>query len=187
MALSLPNSAALVLLSAAALATWYFSRPATAPPPARSASSPTSGYYLHGARFEGTDEAGEIAYRLHAATLEEQPDSGRLLMTDVRVDYGGQGTAEWSINAARAAGPKDGSRFELAGDVELHAQASDGRPALTIKTSTVSFLPKDSRVESSAPVQLDLGDWHVDAVGLNVHLKDRKVELESEVHGKFAR
>lgn len=187
MALSLPNSAALVLLSAAALTTWYFSRPPAAPPQARPASSSTAGYSLHGARFEGTDETGRIAYRLHAATLEEQPDTARLSMTDVHVDYGAPGAAAWSISAARATGPKDGSRLELSGDVELHADASDGKPALTIRSSAVSFVPQASRVESTAPVQLELGSWHVDAVGLDVHLKDRKVELESDVHGKFAR
>ena len=56
-----------------------------------------------------------------------------------------------------------------------------------IATESLRFSPDTSQAQSDAPVQIRVGDWQLEAIGLRTHLKGDTLELESEVHGKFAR
>jgi LPS export ABC transporter protein LptC len=179
----------MVVLAAIAAATWLYGRE---PPPANDRSgsrgdAPPLGYYLSGAELLGTDEQGRIAYRILADRLEELPDRELLRLAGVRVEYNPVDEVPWHISARGADAPKDGSRLDLNGNVELRSAPTDGSEPMLIATEALRFFPDSSSAESDEAVRIRVGDWHLDAVGLRTHLKGDALELESDVHGTFAR
>lgn len=183
----LRNGIAIVLLLAAAIATWYWSRPAEPPRAVRRAEDTAPlGYYVRGARMQGTDPEGRVIYRILADRLEEQPEQSLLELQGVRVEYSPANEVPWLISASRASAPKNRAHVDLEGDVELRSQPTDGSKPITIATTRLRFVPGDSTAVSEEPVRLTVGDWQVEAVGLRADLKDDAVELESKVHGQVA-
>jgi LPS export ABC transporter protein LptC len=175
----------MLLLSAAAVASWYFSLPAPEVP-SRDASGggPPLGYYMSGASILGTDENGRVAYSLVASRLEEHPNEDRLLIVGVQIDYQPADTTPWMITAATGSAPKNRAVVDLAGDVELTSQPQNGQP-IRIATQKLTFAPATSVATTDAPVTLTIGDWRFEAVGMRTHFKDQSLTLESNVHGKL--
>ena len=178
----------MVVLAALAVATWLYSRV----PPAAERRLPADGteplgYYLRAARMLGTDDQGRVAYRILADNLEELPEQQRLKLDGVRIEYMPADTDRWLISATAGTAPKDGSELELNGNVSLRSEPRNGGKAVIIAAETLRFFPQTSSAESEAPVTISIGDWHIEAGRLRTLLKGDVMELESKVHGKFAR
>jgi lipopolysaccharide export system protein LptC len=183
----LRNTLVMVVLAVLAGATWLYSRPpATTQRLAPMEGVQPLGYYIRGARILGTDEQGRISYRISADRLEELPDQQRLKLDAVRVDYTPADSDSWSISAATASGPKDRSELELMGGVTLRSEPAGGGEPTTITTESLRFYPESSSAESDTPVSIRVGGWELQSGGLRTHLKGDVVQLESNVHGKFA-
>jgi lipopolysaccharide export system protein LptC len=183
----LRNIGLLVLLTALAAVTWLAGRaPTPTLPPAPSGAELPLGYYLRGARLVGTDEQGRVAYRILAQRLDELPEQERLELAGVAVEYQPTDETPWRISAAGASAPRDGSQLDLRGNVELLSSPTDGSEAVRIATEQLRFSPESSSVETDEAVTIQVGDWELAAVGLRTHLKGDTLELESNVHGKFA-
>jgi len=177
----------MIVLAALAIATWLYGRaPSTAPRAVPTEGAQPLGYYLRAARILGTDEQGRIAYRILADNLEELPEQQRLKLDGVRIEYLPADADRWLISATAGTAPKDGSELQLNGDVRLRSEPQDGGKPVVIAAETLRFLPESSTAESDTPVTISVGDWHVEAGRLRTRLKGDVVELESNVHGKFA-
>jgi len=183
----LRNTLITVLLASAAVATWLYTWPPQAPESrGRGGGAQPLGYYLRGARLLGTDEQGRVAYRILADRLEELPERDLLELSGVVVEYRPADEIPWRISAATASAPKDGSQLDLAGGVELRSEPTDGSKPVLIATPALRFIPETSSAESDQTVQIRVGDWRLDAIGLRTHLKGDTLELESAVHGQFS-
>jgi LPS export ABC transporter protein LptC len=184
--LSLRNGIAIAFLASAAAASYWWSREPPAEPAKRRADDSTlPGYYAHGARLTGTDDAGRVAYRLRADSLEEVPGEGRFAMSGVRVEYTPADETPWSITALRASAPTNGSELDFEGEVELRSAPADSRHAYVLTTPQLRFEPDRSWVETDQRVDVRVGDWQVAGVGLRAHLNDETLKLESGVHGRI--
>jgi LPS export ABC transporter protein LptC len=178
------NLILILLLGAAAVASWYFSLPPSQEPRRESSTGDEAlGYYLRGASILGTDENGRVAYSLVASRLEEHPNEERLFFAGVKIDYRPADSTPWIITAATGSAPKDTAVVDLAGDVELKSEPQSGQPIL-IATQKLTFVPAASTATTEEPVTLAIGGWQFDAVGLRTHLKDQSLTLKSNVHGK---
>ena len=71
--------------------------------------------------------------------------------------------------------------------MELRSEPTDGGMPWRITTESLRFEPSTSSAASDQPTQLRVGDWQLEGNALRVHLKDQRLQLESGVHGKFAR
>ena len=181
------NVILMLLLGAAAVASWLYGRPDPVVEARRAHGDDAPlGYYLRGARLLGTDQDGHVAYRILADRLEEQADQERLLLQGVQVEYHPANEVPWHITAGSGISPKDGSRLDLSGGVELRSEPTDGGMPWRITTESLSFEPSTSSAASDQPTQLRVGDWQLEGNALRVHLKDQRLQLESGVHGKFA-
>lgn len=182
------NLILMLLLGAAALASWIYSMPGPVEAPVHSASSAAPlGYYLRGARLVGTDESGHVAYRILADRLEEQTGQERLLLEQVRIEYQPADQVPWVITAGTGSAPKDGSRVELGGGVELRSEPTDGSSPVLISTAALTFEPASSTAASDQKAEVRVGDWRLSGTGLTANLKDERLKLESQVHGKFSK
>lgn len=181
------NTVAVIVLALLAAATGLlrWQRATPNPTPAVDESTSPLGYYVSGARLLGTDEQGRIAYRVFADRLAELPAEQRLTLDNPRVEYGPEGETPWTMSAVSASAPKDRSRFDLVGDVELKSAPVDGSETTTVITQKLRFSADRSIAETDDAVTVRFGDWQFDAVGLHVDLKADTLELESQGHGEF--
>jgi len=180
------NLLLIVLLGAAAVATWLWSQPSPPDQSRRPAGGDTElGYYLRGARMLGTDDNGRAVYRILADRLEERPNEERLLLERVQIEYHPPGELPWVITAGSGSATRDHSELELKDGVEIRSQPIDGSAPVRVTTPTLRFLPPTSRAETDERVVIDSGRWHLEGVRLRALLKGHRMELESDVHGKF--
>ena len=181
------NTVTMVVLALLAAATgllrWQRDTPATVQN-AEASSSPL-GYYILGARLHGTDEQGRVAYRVYADRLAELPGEQRLTLDKPRVEYRPEGETPWTMSATSASAPKDRSKFDLVGDVELKSAPVDGSEPTRVVTQKLEFSPNRSRAETDEPVTVSFGDWSFEAGRLAVDLKADTLQLESQGHGQF--
>lgn len=180
------NTVVMIVLAILAAATWVATWPGQAPEPAAAASdAPPLGYYLRGTRLLGTDEQGRVIYRLNAERVDELPGEARLRLEGVNLEYRPADATAWGISAATASTPKDGSLLDLVGNVEIRSAPSDDSDPLRITTQKLRFWPDTSSVESDELVEIRIGDWHLQGIGLSTDLKEHTLKLESQVHGTF--
>jgi LPS export ABC transporter protein LptC len=180
------NTVVMILLAILAAATWLASwqRQDVAPAADRVDVAQPLGYYLRGARFSGTDEQGRVTYRVFADRLDELPDDQRLQLTGVDVEYRPtDDDTAWSMSAATASYARDGSLLDFNGGVEVRSALAEGSGRWTVRSEALRFWPETSKVESRAPVEIEVGDWKLVGVGLSMDLKGETLELESQVHG----
>jgi len=175
----------LCLLAAAAAGTWYWSRPT--PPDdarqrAREGALPT--YYVRDALLLRTDETGRVRYRIHAEYAEEKPGGGALLLDGVHIEFREDEGIPWRVRAGRAAAWIEDQALELGGGVELVRDSTDGPPTI-VKTETLLLEPLRQFASASGRVTFVIGPNELVADGLKAFLKEDRLELESNVHGRL--
>ena len=179
------NTVVMLVLAILAAATWIatWQREDASPPVDRAAEAEPLGYYARGARVTGTDELGRPVYRIFAQRLEELPGEDRLQLTGVNVDYQPADATAWTFKAATAKYARDGSQLDLKGDVEVRSSPTDGSKPLRFATESLVLSPDTSTAESDEAVEIRVGDWQLDAIGLRADLKEHTLALESVQHG----
>jgi len=186
MHLNVRNLLYIAFLIGAAGSSWYWSRvgPADSQPGVLSRSLPL-GYYLTDAAILGTDEDGQLLYKIWASRAEERPNEDRLLLSRVRVEYSPVADVPWLLTADSGEAPADHSYIDLNGAVELVNERRDDGERTIIQTQALRFEPETYVARSEDTVSVFLGEKRLDAVGIKVYLRDDRLELESNVHGEF--
>lgn len=182
------NTVVMVVLAILAAATWVATWQRLDESPLVDQVAPTEplGFYAKGARLSGTDEQGRLTYRVFAERLEELPGEERMQLIGVNVDYQPSDEAEWTLMAATAKYARDGSRIDFLGNVEVRSVPVDGSHPVTILTDKLVFSPDTSTAETDEHVEIRVGDWQLQGIGLRSDLKGGSLKLESEVHGTLA-
>lgn len=176
----------IILLTAAALASWYLGRPQPEEPPAATGGGDTHrGYYLKSARILGTGPEGELLYELRAREAE-QLDATSVSFTDVRINYSPQSDVPWSVDADTATVYADEKRVLLEGHVRATSAEGFSGSDTEIRTEYLEIYPDDFRAETDERVQIRIGSRSLTATGMLASLKENQVKLKSNVHGKFA-
>ena len=186
MYLNTKNLVVILFLSAAASASWYWSRAGTAiNSPREFRDNSRLGYYLSNAEIVSTNEDGHPLYKIWANRAEERPNENRLFLSDVRVEYRPIEDVPWFLSAEFGEVPTDESYIDLRGAVELVNEPRGQGKRTLIQTQALRFVPENFVASSENSVSLFVGDGRLDAVGIRVYLRDDRLELESSVHGQF--
>lgn len=179
---------ALCALIAVAAATWYLSRPREPAAPAAGLDDerPPS-YYLKDAEVLQTDDEGRLLYRIHADYAEERPDDAALVLDGVLFEYRETEQIPWAIRAGRAVLSLDGSAVQLERGVEVTREpGADGRPVVA-RTEQLVLEPLTHIARAEGEVEFEVGASTLRAVGLELYLKEDRLKLESDVHGRLRR
>ena len=174
----------LVILTAAALASWYLARnnrPAEADE--RPYDTTHRGYYLKSARILGTGEDGSLLYEIDAA-YAEQKAKDRIEFTEVRIRYSPQSDVPWVVHADKATLREGSPRIALRGHVR--ALGNSGDDETEIRTQYLELDPERFVAETDERVQIRIGARSLTATGMLASLNENKVELKSNVRGKIA-
>lgn len=170
-------------LVSGAIGSWYLARPDSGAESDSATSAPAPrGYYLKSARILGTGTDGNLLYEIEADSAE-QTDSDVIEFSNVRVTYSPQSDVPWIVTADTATIDQDQERVLLRGHVT--AVGKDADTDTEIRTQYLELLPGEYIAETDQRVQIRIGARSLTATGMLASLQDNRLELRSNVSGKF--
>ena len=146
---------------------------------------PDTGYYVRDAVIEGMGTDGTRLYTLSAQRIQQDISDNSVTLEDVDLEYAGTDAEPWRLTADSGSIPADGDRIELAGNVKIEEMLFIGPETTIVTTPELSVDLRAQLATSDADVRIERGNYLLTAVGLRADLKDRKLTLQSEVHGRF--
>lgn len=173
----------LVLLAAVAGGAWWLNNRLQEPPPADTRPAP-EGYFMTGAEITMPDAEGLPRYRLVAEEIRQVALGGETMLKDVRVEYNVYSPNPWLLTAPEGAVSADQDVLELWGGVDIVGDSSDHGPA-RLRTNRLEVDVETSVARSDDPVTMALGAHELHAVGLVAYLLEERLQLQSDVHGRF--
>lgn len=177
--------AALTLLSAAALYSWYLARSdRDEAAERRQVETEHFGYYLRSARILGTGPDGSRLYAIEAVRAEQQSDN-RIEFQDVRIEYSPETDVPWTIVADTATIYPDEERVLLEGHVRAMSIDDPSGDETEIRTQVLEFDPQAYVARTDARVQIRVGARSLTATGMLASLNENRLELRSNVSGRF--
>lgn len=173
------------VLIAAAIGTWYLARVRGDEGASQRSVDPVHrGFYLKSARILGTGPDGGLLYEIRARHAEEQLD-GSIEFTDVRLDYSPEMDVPWSVNADSATILPAHPRVQLRGHVRATSSRGFSDSDTEIRTQYLELDPERYIAETDERVQIRIGARSLTATGMLASLNDDRLELKSNVSGKF--
>jgi len=180
------NVGVTILLTAAALGSWYLARQYSADrSPDTATQAVNRGYYLKAARILGTGADGNLLYEIQASQAEQRGES-ELEFTDVQINYSPATDVPWVVNADSAIANHDESVLKLSGHVRATSSEGFSGNETEIRTDYLELDPERYVAETEERVQIRIGTRSLTATGMLASLQENRVQLKSNVNGKFA-
>lgn len=177
------NSIVFTVLAAGAIGSWYLARPdSVAESDSTVVGAPQRGYYLKNARILGTGTDGGLLYEIEAESAE-QTDGDVIEFANVRVSYSPQSEVPWVVTADTATIQQDRERVLLSGHVMAIGQNAE--TDTEIRTQYLELSPREYIAETDQRVQIRIGARSLTATGMLASLQDNRLQLKSNVSGKF--
>jgi len=175
----------LAVLIGAALSSWYLARK-------YSVDADTDvflekeyrGYYLKAARILGTGPDGSLLYEIEAARAEQRSDDS-IEFSDVRIAYSPASDIPWTVAADMATLYPNEERVLLEGHVRAISERGFSNSDTEIRTQILTFDPNRFTAQTDEHVQIRIGERSLTATGMLASLNDNRLELKSNVSGKF--
>jgi len=183
--MSARNIVVFILLAVGAIGSWYLSRQYQADDVDENHFDPARrGYYLKSARILGTGPDGNLLYEIQAERAEQR-ENDRIAFTDVLISYSPQSEISWVVNADTATIHKDEQIVLLQGHVKAVSSAGLSGNDTEIRTQYLEFDPENYLAETDRRVQIRIGARSLTATGMLASLNENRLELKSNVSGKF--
>jgi LPS export ABC transporter protein LptC len=174
-----------VLLAVAAAGSWYLARSDQDTDAEVIATERAQrGFYLKSARILGTGPDGSRLYEIRAERAEEKLD-GRIEFEDVRFDYSPDAAVPWTVNADNAIILPNEQRVQLSGHVRAVSPQGFAEEDTEIRTQYLELDPYTYIAETDERVQIRIGARSLTATGMLASLDEYRLELKSNVSGKF--
>lgn len=175
----------IVLLTAAALGSWYLSKGDGEPDAGdRFDGEEHRGYYLKSARILGTGADGKLLYEIKAVRAEQRADR-RIEFSDVRIQYTPQSDVPWTLNADSAMLYPEQSRVLLRGHVRAVSSKGFSGDETEIRTPYLELDPNLFIAETEERVQIRIGSRSLTGTGMLASLNENRMEIKSNVSGRF--
>ena len=179
------NVLVIVLLSIAAIGSWYMARPqATETGEELPYDGAHRGYYLKHARILGTGEDGQLLYEIRAEHAEQQQDQS-IEFSGVNILYSPDSRIPWTVNADAATLKEDHPTIALRGHVQIVNNGTSSENETEIRTQYLELDPDRFIAQTEQRVQIRFGTRSLTATGMLASLNDDRIELKSNVRGKI--
>lgn len=161
---------------------------------------PDPGYAARDAQIVETGYDGQERYRLNAAFIRQQGESGVIELDQIEMHYhpAAQGDVAgeqpvrpvrpgdvWNLRADRGVVRANGDDVQLTGNVQVTGPAPGSGVPLKLTTERMRINTPTEFIETDAPVSLVWSGHTLTGVGMQADLKAGKLRLESDVHGEF--
>jgi lipopolysaccharide export system protein LptC len=144
------------------------------------------GYSALQARLIQTGVDGRPLYTLDAAQIQQQPNQGTVQMQKVKLGFRDASGHEWTANAAHGELAQNSGVIRLDGDVHIFGILPGTDDPAQIISEHFAYDTNTQVVATRDPVTLVMSGRELNAIGLIASLKDRRLQLESAVHGTFS-
>jgi lipopolysaccharide export system protein LptC len=172
-------------LALAAAASWYMTQSLRQPPLDTSTrSTPHEAFYLRSARLLGTNDIGELLYEIEAEYAEQLPNE-EMEFQNVHISYSPEASIPWTLDADSATIGRNQERIILRGHVLAVSPQGLAGEVTEIRTSYLEFDPATYRAETDSRVQIRVGSRSLTATGMLALLEEDRLQLKSNVSGKF--
>lgn len=148
------------------------------------ADAAPDGFYLKSARILGTGDDGRLLYEIEADYAEQQDGQG-IAFENVRIRYSEGAQVPWIVNADSATISDNLERVILKGHVRAVNSAGFDGQVTEIRTQYLEMEPDTYRAETDSRVQIRIGPRSITATGMLALLQEDRLELKSNVSGKF--
>jgi len=183
--MSARNVIAFVLLLLVASGTWYLARSLqTTELTETAADGSGDGFYLKSARILGTDDQGQLLFEIEAEFAQQQVNK-EIEMQNVRIRYAAGSRVPWMISADEATISEDHDLLHLQGHVSAVSNEGFAGQVSEIRTEQLDIEPAAYRAETEVRVQIRIGSRSLTATGMLALLQDNRLQLKSNVNGKF--
>lgn len=142
------------------------------------------GFYLKSARILGTGDEGGLLYEI-VAEYAEQKENEEIAFQNVQISYSPDASVPWTLSADTATIGRNQERVILSGHVLAMSSEGFSGEATEIRTPYLEFRPESFRAETDERVQIRIGSRSLTATGMLALLQDNRLQLKSNVSGKF--
>ncbi|HEX7060964.1 MAG TPA: LPS export ABC transporter periplasmic protein LptC [Woeseiaceae bacterium] len=172
-------------LAAIAAGTWYLSASLRQPDSGGAARKTFSqGFYLRSARILGMGEQGNLLYEI-LADYAVQKENQEIELRNVEIRYSPASEIPWVLNADTATVGPDQQRVILSGHVHAVSEAGESGQVTEVRTPYLELEPERYRAETDEHVRISIGTQSVTATGMLALLEEGRLELKSNVSGRF--
>jgi lipopolysaccharide export system protein LptC len=144
------------------------------------------GYSAKQARLIQTGTDGQPLYTLDAAQVQQQPEQGIVNMQQVVLGFKDAAGDQWTARAARGQLAQNSGIVQLEGAVHVTGIVPGTEEPADITSEHLAFDTNSQVVTTRDPVTLLMSGRKLDAQGMVANLKERRVQLESAVHGTYS-
>ena len=142
------------------------------------------GFYLKSAQLLGTDAEGQLLYEIEADFIVQQKNND-IAMQNVRISYSAGSQVPWTITADEATISEDQTLLRLSGHVIAISNTGFAEQVTEIRTPQLDIEPTTYKAETDSRVQIRIGSRSLTATGMLALLQDNRLQLKSNVSGKF--
>jgi lipopolysaccharide export system protein LptC len=179
------NAGAVVIFgTVAAISTAVYFATDQGENPAPLRAPPGVGYYARNVRLTGTGSDGKLSYNLTAERATQTVADGSVHLERVQVKYAPAADAPWNLLADSGRISAGADIIELNGNV-VAASAAEASPATTIRTDSLRYDPATGVAETDGPVTILYASSVVHAQGLRARLREGRLDLLGQVHGRY--
>lgn len=142
-----------------------------------------SDYYLSGFTTRKFNISGQIEYVIRGSALAHYPDDDRSEISAPQLELYRAGST-WFVRSRAGRFDTDPDLFKLTGDVVLERNSDQADP-IVIKTQSLTIETDANKVNTSEKIEIVAATWKVQATGLSSTIDDGKLQLHSDVTGRY--
>jgi len=142
------------------------------------------GYYMTEAELIGTGDNGKILYHLRTRNASQNFEDGVVNMEGVHVIYAPESDVPWDLRADTGNIPPSANIIQLEGNV-VAATQDDDNSRMTIRTNFLELDTETYIANTPEKVTIDYLRHTVFATGMRAYFKEDRLQLISDVNGKF--
>lgn len=176
---------AVLMLSIAAIGSWYLAGTQRTEEVTQTISdTDLGGFYLRTARILGTDDSGQLLYEIEA-DYAQQMENDEIELQNVQINYTSAANVPWVIKSDLAT-ISDGMRLlQLSGNVQAISNEGFSGQETEIRAAMLEIDPDNYQAETDSRVQIRIGSRSLTATGMLALLQENRLQLKSNVSGKF--
>lgn len=129
---------------------------------------------------------GQPRYRLQAASMEHFADDNSSHLIKPQILFYSRENVPWTLVADEGTVTGNNEKIHLSGDVLIDRAATPAQGPLRVVTRDVTVRPRDEYAETQQVVTLTDPVSTTRATGMQMYVRDERVQLLSQVQGTYA-
>lgn len=172
----------LALAALAAWSVWWLRQLQTTTSPEHAAPTHRIDYTMDKFELTAMDPTGKPQFRLQAGAMTHFADDDSAEFLQPRMEYIAKDRAHLRFNAERGWMASQGNEIRLLGAVRI--EGTEQHP-FTLISRDIKFQPDQNLVTTAATVELKSPGLHVTSVGMRIYIDQQRVQLLSQVQGRY--